>query len=192
MSACTSFSGSTASKRGAVPSASSCPEANDSPNEISFRAVLHRAAVVAHPQGAGGVGIPQRIQFGWRPSHSLLLTQVSDDADRLWLPPRSDPRDPAGDIGLVQPVLVAEAALERVLLDKRKVNCVSQEDHEQPARQCPGRKEQRLCCQQQQDARNHRVADVPIGALDDQRLWWVPGRRRALTHGGEQLAGPNG
>jgi hypothetical protein len=36
----------------------------------------------------------------------------------------------AGDIGLVQPVRVAEAALEGLLLDKRKVNCVGQEDHE--------------------------------------------------------------
>ena len=99
-------------------------------------------------------------------------------------------RDPARRARRVGLVVGAEALAQVGLLEGHEPRGVDREDDSAPGQHRPRAEQRRLAEQDGEHAADHRVADVPVGAADDQPLRRVPRRERAPPDAEEQRHGP--
>src|SRR5687768_7474642 len=104
--------------------------------------------------------------------------------------PRTESGKPAGHVGAVGLVVVAEPSSQTGLLHEREVDGVHEENRAEQDKERHGAEERGLAEENREDAGDHRVPDVPVRAGDDEPRRRVPGGERALADSREERDRP--
>src|SRR4026209_287317 len=99
--------------------------------------------------------------------------------------PRPESWEQAGDVAAVINVGIPEATPEVRLLDQRDHQDVHPQEDQPPHEVRPGKEEQRLAEQNEENPGNHWVADVSVWPAKHELPWWIPRGESSFALGRE-------